>query len=180
MTVPATSIRPARLEDVATLVNLIRELALYEKQEHEAKATPEQLGLYLFGERPYAEAWIAESEGEVAGLALFFHTFSTWTGKPGIYLEDLYVRPAHRGKGLGKALLARLAALALERGCGRLEWAVLDWNTPAIGFYKAMGALPMDEWTVFRVEDAALDTLAGRASIRPSTDHSTISPRRPG
>jgi GNAT superfamily N-acetyltransferase len=164
MTVSA-AIRPARPEDIETLVTLIRELAIYETLEHEVRATPEQLNLHLFGERPFAEAWIAEAEGEVAGFALFFHTFSTWRGLPGIYLEDLYVRPAHRGLGLGKALLARLAALALERGCGRLEWAVLDWNAPAIGFYKAMGAAPMDEWTVFRVEDSALDTLAGRASI---------------
>ncbi|WZO97476.1 GNAT family N-acetyltransferase [Isosphaeraceae bacterium EP7] len=165
MTVPAAVIRPARPEDIETLITMIRELAKYEALEHEVRATPELLNLHLFGERPFAEAWIAEAEGEVAGFVLFFHTFSTWRGLPGIYLEDLYVRPAHRGLGLGKALLARLATLALERGCGRLEWAVLDWNAPAIGFYQAMGATPMDEWTVFRVEDSALETLAGQASI---------------
>jgi GNAT superfamily N-acetyltransferase len=114
----------------------------------------------LFGDRPYAEVLIAEVDGEPAGFALFFHNFSTFVGRPGIYLEDLFVKPEHRGTGLGRALLKRLAEIAVERECGRLEWAVLDWNEPAIGFYKKLGARPNDEWTVFRLAGEALQELA--------------------
>ena len=116
----------------------------------------------LFGERPYAEVLIAEADGKAAGFALYFHNFSTFLGRPGIYLEDLFVRPEHRGKGYGRALLKRLAEIAVERDCGRMEWAVLDWNEPAIGFYKKLGAQPMDAWTIFRVTGDALRQLAAQ------------------
>ncbi len=154
------TIRPARPDDAEAIAALIRELAAYEKLDDEARATPESLHQHLFGPRPFAEALIAEVDGEPVGFALFFHNFSTFRGQPGLYLEDLFVRPEFRGRGLGKSLLARLAALAVERDCGRLEWAVLDWNAPAIGFYRSLGARPMDEWTVFRVDDEALARLA--------------------
>jgi GNAT superfamily N-acetyltransferase len=154
------TIRPARSDDAEAIAALIRELAAYEKLDDEARATPESLHRHLFGPRPFAEALIAEVDGEPVGFALFFHNFSTFRGQPGLYLEDLFVRPEFRGRGLGKSLLARLAALAVERDCGRLEWAVLDWNAPAIGFYRSLGARPMDEWTVFRVDDEALTRLA--------------------
>ena len=157
MSQPKTAtIRPARPDDVPTIASLIRELAVYEKLEDQAKATDEDLARHLFGDRPAAEVLIAEVEGAPVGFALFFSTFSTFRGQPGIYLEDLFVRPEHRGKGIGKALLASLAKLAVDRDCGRLEWAVLDWNTPSIEFYRSQGAVPMDEWTVFRVADSAL------------------------
>ncbi|UTW07350.1 GNAT family N-acetyltransferase [Pseudomonas benzenivorans] len=157
-------IRPARPEDVDLILALIGELADYEKLGDQAVATPAQLTEHLFGPRPYAEVLIGEVDGEAAGFALFFHNFSTFLGKPGLYLEDLYVRPAARGAGLGKALLTRLAALALERGCGRLEWGVLDWNEPAIGFYQRLGATPMDEWTPYRLTGAALQALAEKSA----------------
>jgi GNAT superfamily N-acetyltransferase len=157
---PAFTIRPARVDDCSTIVELIRELAAYERLEHEVRAGPEDIRRNLFGPRPYAEALIAEVDGGAVGLALFFHNFSTFRGQPGIYLEDLFVRPEFRGRGIGKALLASLARIGLERGCGRLEWAVLDWNEPSIGFYRALGALSQDEWTVFRVADAPLARLA--------------------
>jgi GNAT superfamily N-acetyltransferase len=157
MSQPKTAtIRPARLEDVPTIASLIRELAVYEKLEDQAKATDDDLARHLFGDRPAAEVLIAEVEGAPVGFALFFSTFSTFRGQPGIYLEDLFVRPEHRGRGIGKALLAGIAKLAVDRGCGRLEWAVLDWNTPSIEFYRSQGAVPMDEWTVFRLADSAL------------------------
>ena len=124
------------------------------------------LGDYLFGPRPMAEVLIGEVEGVAQGFALFFHNFSTFEGRPGLYLEDLFVRPAARGAGLGKALLAALAKLAVERGCARFEWWVLDWNTPSIGFYKALGARAMDDWTVMRVDGAALTALASLAELR--------------
>lgn len=154
------AIRPATPDDCATIANLIRELAVYERLEHEAKATPDAIRRNLFGERPYAEALIAEEAGEPVGFALFFHNFSTFQGRPGIYLEDLFVKPEHRGRGHGKGLLARLARIAVERGCGRFEWSVLDWNEPSIGFYRSLGARPMDEWTIYRVEGEALERLA--------------------
>ena len=157
------TIRPARPTDAETIANLIRELAIYEKLEDQAKATGDDLARHLFGDRPAAEVVIAEVEGEPVGFALFFGTFSTFRGRPGIYLEDLFVRPEHRGRGIGKALIATVAKLAVERGCGRLEWSVLDWNAPSIEFYRAQGAIPMDEWTVFRLADAALLTLAEKA-----------------
>ena len=162
------TIRPARLDDAPTIANLIRELAVYEKLEHQAKATSDDLARHLFGDRPAAEVLIAEVAGEPVGFALFFPTFSTFRGQPGLYLEDLFVRPEHRGQGIGKALLASVAKLAVDRGCGRLEWAVLDWNTPSIEFYRSQGAVPMDEWTVFRVADEVPWTkLAGNPGIEP-------------
>ena len=153
-------IRPAEPEDVALLLDLIRELADYEKAPQEAVATPELLRAALFGERPSAEAVIAEWQGEPAGFALFFHNFSTWLGKPGLYLEDLFVREDRRGRGIGKALLLHLARIARERGCGRMEWSVLDWNRPAIEFYEALGAKRQSEWTVYRLDAWALDKLS--------------------
>lgn len=156
---PDLVIRPAQPGDEDTLLALIHELAVYEKAPEEAVATPKLIGKALFGQHPTAEAVIAEWQGRPAGFALFFHNFSTWLGKPGLYLEDLFVQERMRGKGIGKALLLHLAGLARERGCGRMEWSVLDWNTPAIDFYKALGARPMDEWTVFRLDEAALSRL---------------------
>jgi len=153
------TIRPAGPEDIDELLALIHELAVYEKAPEEAVATPDLLHQALFGEHPTAQAVIAEWQGEPAGFALFFHNFSTWLGRPGLYLEDLFVREALRGKGIGKALLLHLAGIARDRGCGRMEWSVLDWNTPAIDFYKALGAQPMNEWTVYRLDAAALDRL---------------------
>ena len=155
-------IRFATPSDVDVIGELIRGLAEYERMADQVAWTPEQLKDNLFGTRRYAEVLLAEEDQthEVVGFALFFHNFSTFLGKPGIYLEDLFVRPAQRGKGWGKALLRELAKLAVERGCGRLEWWVLDWNEPAIAFYKSLGARPMDEWTVFRVTGAALAELA--------------------
>lgn len=149
-------IRPATPNDLPTIAQLIRDLAEYEKLAHDVVFTEERLGQHLFGPRPYAEVLIAEQDGVSVGFALFFHNFSTFLGQPGIYLEDLFVRPAFRGHGLGKALLLHLAKIAVERGCGRMEWAVLDWNSPAIGFYKSLGAKPMDEWTTFRLTGDAL------------------------
>lgn len=154
------AIRPANPGDVSVLSAMIRELAVYERLEAQVQATPEALREHLFGARPFAEAVLAEVEGRPAGFALYFHTFSTFRAQPSVYLEDLFVRPEHRGKGIGKALLRYLAQLAVDRGCGRLEWAVLDWNEPAIGFYRSLGARPMDEWTVYRLDDEALARLA--------------------
>lgn len=161
------AIRPAGPEDAQTIVDLIHELAIYEKLEHEARASAEDLRAHLFGPRPYAETLIAEVDGVPVGFALYFHAFSTFNGRPSLYLEDLFVQPAHRGMGIGKALLIRLARLAVERGCGRFEWAVLDWNEPSIGFYKSLGARAMDEWTVYRLDGDALIRLAARAGDGP-------------
>lgn len=152
-------IRKAQPGDEELLIELIHELAVYEKAPQEAVATPELIHAALFGERPTAEAVIAEWDGMPAGFALWFHNFSTWLGKPGLYLEDLFVRESMRGKGIGKALLLHLAGIARERGCGRMEWSVLDWNTPAIDFYKSLGAQAMDEWTVYRLDEQALQEL---------------------
>ena len=157
------SIRPATPADLPLIAGLIRALAEYEKLAHEVRFDDAVLGQKLFGARPYAEVAIGEVDGVAQGFALFFHNFSTFEGKPGIYLEDLFVRPEARGCGLGKALLAHLAALAVERDCARLEWSVLDWNEPSIGFYKALGARFMDEWTVMRVDGAALAQLGAQA-----------------
>jgi GNAT superfamily N-acetyltransferase len=157
-----TQIRPAAPADVALILRLVRELAEFEREPDAVEATEEMLATALFGERPAAEAVIAELDGAPVGFALFFQNFSTWTGRPGLYLEDLYVTPAARGSGTGTALLRHLAGLALDRGCGRFEWAVLDWNEPAINFYRAMGAVGMDEWRVQRVAGDALIKLAGR------------------
>jgi GNAT superfamily N-acetyltransferase len=141
-------------------LSFIKKLAIYEKLVHEVTATEETLRETLFGQRRYAEVIIGYYRGEPVGFALFFHNYSTFLGRPGIYLEDLFVDEEHRGKGFGKALLVHLARLTKERNCGRLEWAVLDWNEPSINFYKALGARQMDEWTVFRVTGEALDKLA--------------------
>lgn len=154
------SIRPATSADLPLIAQFIRDLADYEKLAHEVRFDEAVLGDRLFNARPYAEVLIGEIDGAPQGFALFFHNFSTFEGKPGVYLEDLFVRPEARGSGLGKALLKRLAALAVERDCARLEWWVLDWNEPAIQFYKKLGAKPMDEWTTFRVDGDALLELA--------------------
>lgn len=159
-------IRQARADDIDLILDFIRALAEYEKLAHEARADRDVLAAHLFGPRPMAEVLIAESSGDPVGFALFFHNFSTFEGRPGIYLEDLFVRPDARGSGAGKALLSQLAQLALERGCARLEWSVLDWNQPAIDFYRAIGARPMDEWTVQRVDGEALKALADIAGGR--------------
>lgn len=155
-------IRTAQADDIDTIQAFILALADYERLAHEVKADRETLARYLFGERPMAEVLIAEADGAAVGFALFFHNFSTFEGRPGLYLEDLFVLPEARGLGAGKALLSRLAALAIERDCARLEWSVLDWNEPSIAFYRALGARPMDEWTVQRVDGQALVRLAGR------------------
>jgi GNAT superfamily N-acetyltransferase len=155
-------IRPATPEDVPQILTFVRELAEYEREPDAVVATEPMLSEALFGDQRWAETVIAEVDGAPVGFALFFHNFSTWTGRPGIYVEDLYVSPAARGTGVGKALLRHVAGLALDRGCARLEWAVLDWNQPAIDFYRGMGAQPMDEWTVQRVTGEALARLAGR------------------
>ncbi|OIK01175.1 GNAT family N-acetyltransferase [Streptomyces colonosanans] len=153
-------IRTATPADVPVIHALIRELAEYEEALHEARATQEQLSEALFGDRPAAFAHVAEDEGgEVVGFALWFLNFSTWRGVHGIYLEDLYVRPGARGAGHGRALLTELARICVDRGYERLEWSVLDWNSPAIGFYKSLGARPQDEWTVYRLTDEALKEL---------------------
>jgi GNAT superfamily N-acetyltransferase len=156
-------IRAATTEDVPAMVELVRELAAYERAAEEVQLTPELLSSALFGDRPAVFAHVATVDGEVAGFALWFVTFSTWLGRHGIYLEDLYVRPERRGEGLGRALLAELARVCIERGYGRLEWSVLDWNTPAIEFYRAQGATLQAEWSVFRMTGSALRRLAGLA-----------------
>lgn len=153
-------IRVAEPGDIDTILQFIRDLADYEKLAHAVKADSDTLARYLFGPRPMAEVLIAERHGSAIGFALFFHNFSTFEGRPGLYLEDLFVRPEARGSGAGKALLVRLAELAIERDCARLEWSVLDWNEPAIAIYRAIGAVPMDEWTVQRLDGDALQALA--------------------
>jgi GNAT superfamily N-acetyltransferase len=154
------SVRPIRPDDVPAVVGLVRELAEYERAAHEVRLTEEQLTTALFGDSPKLFGHVAESGGTVVGTALWFLNFSTWRGTHGIYLEDLYVQPQHRGSGLGRELLRTLAALCVTRGYDRLEWSVLDWNTPSIEFYRAAGAVPMDEWTVFRLTDDALPAFA--------------------
>lgn len=150
------NIRPATPADLPLIADLIRELAEYEKLAHEVRFDQAVLGEKLFGARQYAEVLIGEIDGVAQGFALFFHNFSTFEGKPGIYLEDLFVRPEARGSGLGKSLLARLAALAVERDCARLDWSVLDWNAPSIGFYLSLGARLLDEWTGMRLDGQRL------------------------
>ena len=154
------SLRAGRPEDVPTILRFIEGLAEYEKLSHACVATEAHLTATLFGDRRYAEVLLAFWNEQPAGFALFFHNYSTFLAKPGIYLEDLFVDPALRGKGLGKALLIALAKLAVERNCGRLEWSVLDWNEPSIQFYKNLGAAPMDEWTGYRLTGEALNSLA--------------------
>jgi GNAT superfamily N-acetyltransferase len=159
---PRTQLRFATPADVPVILALIRGLAEYEKLAHEVVADEAQLQATLFGERRVAEVVIAEHEGKPAGFALFFHNYSTFLARPGIYLEDLFVMPELRGRGIGETLLAFLAKIAVERGCGRFEWSVLDWNEPALRFYRRLGAVPMDEWTVQRVTGDALAALAAR------------------
>ena len=158
---PTPSIRPATPADLPAIVGLIRELAAYERLEHLVVATPESMAPHLFGPRPAAECVVAESGAAIVAFALFFTNFSTFLGQPGLYLEDLYVQPAHRGTGLGKALLQHLGALAVERGCGRFEWSVLDWNESAIRFYESMGATVMPDWRICRITGDTLQDYAG-------------------
>jgi GNAT superfamily N-acetyltransferase len=153
-------IRSAQVEDVPVILELIRDLATYERAPDEVIATEELLVDVLFGERPAAEVLLAFEGQSAIGFAVFFHNFSTWLGRPGLYLEDLFVKPEKRGKGYGRALLVELAKIARDRGCGRMEWAVLDWNEPAIKFYRALGAKPLDEWTVFRLTRDGIERLA--------------------
>ena len=153
-------IRPATPADVPVILELIRALAVYEKLEADVVIRAGDLADHLFGPRPYAECSLAEDAGIVVGFALFFHNYSTFRGKPGIYLEDLFVRPENRGQGHGKALFAELARLAVERGCARLEWAVLDWNAPSIAFYERLGAKSLSEWTTYRLTGDSMVALA--------------------
>ena len=162
---PLLSIRPATADDVPLIRALIGELAEYERLADAAVATDDDLRAQLFGAQPAAEVLIGEVDGEAAGFALFFHNFSTFLGKRGLYLEDLFVRPAFRGTGLGKHLMAALARIAVQRDCGRFEWSVLDWNAPAIGFYRRIGAVGMHEWTVQRLEGEALHALASHDAL---------------
>jgi len=161
---PAFQIRPATEADLPIILRLIRDLAEYERAPDAVVATEAGLREVLFGAKPSAEVLLALEEAEPVGFAVYFHNFSTWLGRPGLYLEDLFVRPEMRGKGYGRALLERLAQIAKERGCGRMEWAVLDWNEPAIQFYRKLGAQPMDEWTVFRLTDEGIAKLASSDS----------------
>ncbi len=156
----AIAIVPASPADVPTLCELIRALAEYEQLSHEVIGNPEDLAQHLFGDRPYAEAILAKQEEKSVGFALFFHNYSTFLMRPGLYLEDLFVLPEYRGQGIGKQLLSYVAKLAVERGCGRLEWSVLDWNTPAISFYQRMGAQLKPEWRICRVTGSAIGHLA--------------------
>jgi GNAT superfamily N-acetyltransferase len=157
------AIRTATVADVPVILELIRALATYERAPNDVTATETGLTEVLFGEKPAAEVLLAFENETAVGFAVFFHNFSTWLGRPGLYLEDLFVRPEDRGKGYGRALLIRLAKIARERGCGRMEWAVLDWNEPAIQFYRKLGAKPMDEWTVFRLTREGIAGLADAA-----------------
>jgi GNAT superfamily N-acetyltransferase len=153
-------IRPARVEDVAVILELIRDLATYERAPDEVTATEERLIDVLFGEKPAAEVLLAFEEESPVGFAVYFYNFSTWLGRAGLYLEDLFVKPEKRGRGYGRGLLVELAKIARDRGCGRMEWAVLDWNEPAIKFYHSLGAKPMHEWTVFRLTGGEIGKLA--------------------
>jgi GNAT superfamily N-acetyltransferase len=163
-------IRSARVDDVPIILELIRDLATYERAPDEVTATEEQLVHVLFGEQPVAEVLLAFEGGLPVGFAVYFYNFSTWLGRSGLYLEDLFVKPDERGKGYGRALLVELAKIARDRGCGRMEWAVLDWNEPAIEFYKALGATPMHEWTVFRITRDEIAKLANAADTAATTD----------
>ena len=160
-TKPDFRIRPAQSGDAPTILALIRDLAEYERAPHEVVTTEEQLRKNLFGPQPTAEVLLGEEAGVPVCFALFFHNFSTWMGRRGLYLEDLFVKPAVRGRGYGRALLVRLAQIARERECGRMEWAVLDWNEPAIQFYRKLGARPNDDWTIFRLTMDGISQLAG-------------------
>lgn len=157
-------IRPAAPSDTPTIVSLVRALADYERLSDAVVLDEARFHAHLFGPQPYAEVLLAEDDGNVVGFALFFHNYSTFLGRPGVYLEDIFVRPEYRGRGHGKALMAAVARLAVERGCGRMEWSVLDWNQPSIDFYRSLGAVPMGEWTTFRLAADALRSLG-------TTDH---------
>jgi GNAT superfamily N-acetyltransferase len=163
----AWTIREAGPGDAPTLARLIRELAIYEKLEHAVRGTAADLAQYLGGPGPLVEALLAERGGEAVGFALFFYTYSTFEGRPSLYLEDIFVEPVHRGAGIGKALFGAVAERAVSRGCGRMEWAVLDWNAPAIAFYRARGAVPLDDWTTFRLDAEALGRLVGPGAPEP-------------
>jgi GNAT superfamily N-acetyltransferase len=163
-------IRPARVDDVPIILELIRDLATYERAPDDVTATEEQLVDVLFGERPAAEVLLAFEGESAVGFAVYFYNFSTWLGRAGLYLEDLFVKPEKRGKGYGRALLVELAKIARDRGCGRMEWAVLNWNEPAIKFYQALGAKPMDEWTVFRFTRDEIAKLADAVDTAATTD----------
>jgi GNAT superfamily N-acetyltransferase len=167
---PDFNIRPARVEDVPVILQLIRDLATYERAPKEVVATEQLLVDVLFGEKPVAEVLLAFEEESPVGFAVYFYNFSTWLGRPGLYLEDLFVKPEKRGKGYGRALLMELAKIACDRGCGRMEWAVLDWNEPAIKFYRGLGAKPMDEWTVFRLTRDGIAKLANAADTAATTE----------
>ena len=157
-------LREARPEDVPAIVGLIRELAEYERQPQDCHAEGALLRDHLFGPRRFCEALMAEADGISCGFALYFHNYSTWLTRPGLYLEDLYVKPEFRARGVGKALLLKLAEIAVARGCGRMEWSVLKWNEPAIGFYRKLGAVPMEEWQVYRLEGEPLSALGSGAA----------------
>ena len=163
-------IRPACAQDVSVILQLIRDLATYERAPDDVVATKEQLVDVLFGERPVAEVLLAFEAESPVGFAVYFYNFSTWLGRAGLYLEDLFVKSEKRGKGYGRALLVELAKIARDRGCGRMEWAVLDWNEPAIKFYRTLGAKPMDEWTVFRLTGDEIARLADAADTAATTD----------
>src|SRR6266403_6291072 len=167
---PDFEIRSAHLDDVPIILELIRDLATYERAPNEVVANEEQLVDVLFGERPAAEVLLAFERESPVGFAVYFYNFSTWLGRAGLYLEDLFVKPEKRGKGYGRALLVELAKVARDRGCGRMEWAVLDWNEPAIKFYQALGAKPMNEWTVFRLTRDEIAKLADAADTAATTD----------
>ena len=167
--IPDFTIRSATVDDCALILSFIQELAGYEKLSHEVVATAATLAETLFGEKTYAEVTIGEYKGEAVGYSLFFHNFSTFTGRPGIYLEDIYVKPEKRGKGYGKLMLAYIAKLAVERNCTRVEWSVLDWNEPSIQFYRSIGAAPMDGWTVQRLDGSELTDFAQQFNRRGPT-----------
>lgn len=156
-------IRPATLADCGIILRFIQGIAAYEKLSHQVEATEEKIAAHLFGSKAMAECLLAFESGVPVGFALFFHNYSTFVSKPGIYLEDLFIEPHYRGKGYGKALLLKLVALAADRNCGRVEWSVLDWNQPAIDFYKSLGAVAMDEWTVFRLGELEIKNLLSRS-----------------
>ncbi|MGC3971384.1 MAG: GNAT family N-acetyltransferase [Pirellulales bacterium] len=164
---PQITVRAAVPDDVELLHSLVCELAEYEKLRDAVRATVDTLRACLFGPRPYCEALVGELNGEAAGFALFFHNYSTFAGKPGLYLEDLYVRQASRGHGLGKSLFKRVGEIAVERGCSRIEWSALDWNEPAIRFYTAQGAREMSQWRIYRLDGPALNFLAGHTDAPP-------------